>query len=173
MKRIPALAILAFATGCQTVDEAPPRYLAQATLRQASGLPAGTARLMTNGAEVTIAISVAGIAAGTHGVHLHAVGRCEAPDFTTAGPHLNPAGHQHGHENPAGAHLGDLPNVITDAAGAGSVSAVLTGSPDAVLAALFDTDGTAVVVHAGPDDYRTDPSGNSGLRVACGVLTRN
>ncbi|MEO6041802.1 MAG: superoxide dismutase family protein [Croceibacterium sp.] len=166
------LSCLGALASCQTIDELPNQRLAQATLRQASGLPAGTAQLFSNGSEVTISIALAGIPAGTHGVHLHMTGRCDAPAFTTAGGHLNPAGRQHGHENPAGAHLGDLPNVTTGAAGAGTVSATLQGTPQEILANLFDADGTAIVVHAGPDDYRTDPSGNSGARIACGVLTR-
>jgi Cu-Zn family superoxide dismutase len=109
---------------------------------------------------------------GVHGVHLHMVGSCEAPDFESAGAHLNPEGREHGTQNPAGAHLGDLPNVTIGRSGAGTVSVTLPGSRDAVLSRLFDADGTAVVVHASPDDYRSDPSGNSGARVACGVLTR-
>ncbi|MEO6153839.1 MAG: superoxide dismutase family protein [Croceibacterium sp.] len=173
MNRVIAAALsLGLLGGCQTIDEAAPQRLAQATLRQASGLPAGTAQVFSNGTEVTISIALAGITAGTHGIHLHAAGHCDAPAFTTAGPHLNPANRQHGHDNPAGAHLGDLPNVTTNAAGAGSVSAVVSGTPQEVMASLFDADGTAIVVHAGPDDYKTDPSGNSGARIACGVLTR-
>jgi Cu-Zn family superoxide dismutase len=78
---------------------------------------------------------------------------------------------QHGTENPAGAHLGDLPNLVVGAAGTGTVSATLRGTRADVLKDIFDADGTAVVVHATADDYRTDPSGNSGGRIACGVLT--
>ena len=167
-----AVPLVAALAACQTVDELPSERLAQATLRQASGLPAGTAQLLSNGDAVTISIAVVGITEGTHGVHLHTTGRCDAPDFTTAGPHLNPTNHQHGSENPAGPHLGDLPNVITGRAGAGTVSATLRGTRAEVLSQLFDADGTAVVVHATADDYRTDPSGNSGGRIACGVLTR-
>ena len=100
------------------------------------------------------------------------VGACEAPGFESAGGHLNPEMRQHGMQNPAGPHLGDLPNVTTDRAGVGAVSAALPGTRDAVLSRLFDADGTAIVVHASADDYRTDPSGNSGSRIACGVLSR-
>ena len=164
---------LAVALGaCTTVDELPTERLGQATLRLANGLPAGTAQLLASGSQVNISVAVAGISEGVHGVHLHMTGSCEAPDFTSAGGHLNPDSRQHGHENPAGAHLGDLPNVTTGGAGAGTVSATLRGSREEVLSRLFDADGTAVVVHAGADDYRTDPSGNSGARIACGVLTR-
>jgi Cu-Zn family superoxide dismutase len=163
---VPALA------ACQTVAEVPTQELARAALQTADGQPAGTARLLGNGTEVTITIALNGLKSGLHGVHLHTVGKCEAPAFATAGGHLNPAGHQHGSENPAGAHLGDLPNATIGAGGAGTVSASIPGTPAEVMAALFEADGTAVVVHADPDDYRTDPSGNSGARIACGVLTR-
>jgi Cu-Zn family superoxide dismutase len=158
--------------GCQTVAEQPAQELARAVLQQANGQPAGTARLLSNGSEVTITVALSGLSPGVHGIHLHMVGSCEGPAFASAGAHLNPASHQHGSANPAGAHLGDLPNVTIGAAGAGTVSATLTGAPADVMAALFDADGTAVVVHADPDDYRTDPSGNSGARIACGALRR-
>jgi len=174
MKRAPAfvLPLVAALAGCQTVDEVPNERLGQATLRLASGLPGGTAQLLVSGAQVNVSIAVVGLAPGVHGVHLHMTGSCEAPEFTSAGGHLNPGGHQHGASNPAGAHLGDLPNVTVGNLGTGTVSAMLPGTRDEVLAQLFDGDGTAVVVHAGADDYRTDPSGNSGGRIACGVLTR-
>ena len=167
-----ALPLCAALAGCQTMDEMPAQRIAQATLRQASGLPAGTAQVMRNGNEVTVSVAAVGITPGAHGVHLHTTGRCDAPDFTTAGPHLNPTNHQHGTQNPAGPHLGDLPNLTAGQAGAGTVSARLNGTPEEIMAALFDADGTAIVVHATADDYRTDPSGNSGGRIACGVLTR-
>jgi superoxide dismutase, Cu-Zn family len=160
-------------SGCQTVDEVPSQRLGQATLRLANGLPGGTAQLLASGSQVNISIALTGISAGTHGVHLHMVGSCDAPDFTSAGGHLNPGSRQHGTSNPAGPHLGDLPNITIGDNGLGAVSATLPGTSDSVLAQLFDADGTAVVVHADPDDYRTDPSGNSGPRIACGVLTRS
>jgi superoxide dismutase, Cu-Zn family len=175
MKRLATFVLLTAAavSGCQTVDEAPSQRLGQATLRLANGLPAGTAQLLATGTGVDVAIALVGISPGPHGVHLHMVGSCEAPDFTSAGGHLNPGNRQHGTGNPAGAHLGDLPNATVGNTGAGAVSATLSGSRETVLAQLFDADGTAIVVHANADDYRTDPSGNSGGRIACGVLTRS
>lgn len=174
MKRALTLALpLAMLAGCQTVDEAPNERLGQATLQLANGLPGGTAQLLASGGQVNISIAVVGLTPGVHGVHLHTTGSCTAPDFASAGAHLNPGGHQHGTSNPAGPHLGDLPNITAGANGSGSVSATLTGTREQVLAQLFDADGTAVVVHANADDYRTDPSGNSGGRIACGVLTRS
>jgi Cu-Zn family superoxide dismutase len=137
------------------------RVVAHGTVRQAGG-------------RLAIRIEAAGLAPGLYGVHLHAVGRCEAPAFATAGPHWNPTGRQHGRDNPAGAHMGDLPNLAVGQDGRGAVDFEIA---DATLAgpgarALLDADGAALVVHAQADDYRTDPSGNSGARIACGVLAR-
>lgn len=173
MRRASALILplVAALAGCQTADKPPSARLGQATLQLASGVPAGTAQLLSSGSQVNLAVAVVGLTEGMHGAHLHMVGSCDAPDFASAGGHLNPGGRQHGTENHAGAHLGDLPNIVVAGAGAGTVSATLPGTREEVLARLFDADGTAVVVHAGADDYRTDPSGNSGGRVACGVLT--
>src|SRR5688572_9106419 len=130
MKRLATFVLLTAAavSGCQTVDEAPSQRLGQATLRLANGLPAGTAQLLATGSGVDVAIALVGISPGPHGVHLHMVGSCEAPDFTSAGGHLNPGNRQHGTSNPAGAHLGDLPNATVGNTGAGAVSTTLSGS---------------------------------------------
>jgi superoxide dismutase, Cu-Zn family len=101
---------------------------------------------------------------GTYGLHIHQTGRCDLPDFTGAGPHWNPTGRRHGRHNPQGPHFGDLSNMVVDANGRGVIEAVIGGDP-------MDGDGAAVVIHANPDDERTDPSGNSGARIACGVLS--
>lgn len=165
---LPALLIGA----CTTLEDVPTERLGEASLRFANGVPAGTAQLLGNGATVSIAVAVAGLEPGEHGFHLHAVGSCAAPGFTSAGGHLNPAGNSHGHLSPDGKHLGDLPNIRVTSGRAGSIEADLAGTRQSVLDQIFDADGTAVVVHAGPDDYRTDPSGDSGARIACGVLER-
>jgi Cu-Zn family superoxide dismutase len=169
---IACAALGAALAGCQTVPQASGERLGSAQLHLADGAPVGTAELFGQGPALTISIALRGLPPGVHGVHLHMVGKCEGPGFTSAGGHLNPGGHQHGTENPAGAHLGDLPNVTIAADGRGAVQATLPGARDANLAAIFDADGTAVVVHAMPDDYRTDPAGNAGARIACGVLGR-
>ncbi len=160
MVTIVGLPLAALLAGCQTLDELPTERIGQATLRLANGLPGGTAQLLASGSQVNISIAAAGVSQGVHGVHLHMVGSCDAPDFQSAGGHLNPDGRQHGLENTAGSHLGDLPNLTVGASGAGTVSATLRGSREEVLARIFDSDGTAVVIHANADDYRTDPSGN-------------
>jgi Cu-Zn family superoxide dismutase len=175
MSRVSAAAALPFVAllaACATPSGDATDRVAQATLRLSSGLPAGTAQVFAAGDQVSVTIAAAGLSQGVHGAHLHMVGSCEAPNFDSAGGHLNPDSRQHGTDNPAGAHLGDLPNITVGSSGAGTVTATLSGSRDSVLARLFDADGTAIVVHASADDYRTDPSGNSGGRIACGVLTR-
>ena len=109
---------------------------------------------------------------GTHGIHVHEVGVCEAPSFESAGAHFNPEHKQHGIENENGPHAGDLPNIEIDEDG----SAQLTFYSKAVTLklnepnSLFDEDGSSIVIHEKPDDYKTDPAGNSGARIACGVI---
>jgi Cu-Zn family superoxide dismutase len=136
------------------------------------GTVKGRLRLASKAGRVELRLDVHGLPPGEHGVHLHALGSCNAPDFASAGPHLNPQAHKHGSLNPQGSHLGDLPNLKVGNGGRGSMTAQLSGSPPELAPLLFDGDGTAVVVHAAADDYRTDPSGNSGERIACGAVTR-
>lgn len=159
--------------GCATTADLPTVKLATATLKQGNGLPAGSAVLAAAGDTVTLTVAVAGLGAGDRGMHLHMVGRCDGPDFTSAGGHLNPGARQHGVNNPAGSHLGDLPNLTVGGNGNGSATATLSGTRAELEAALFDADGTAIIIHAAADDYKTDPTGNSGPRVVCGVLTRS
>ena len=166
---LPALAL----TGCATYGELPTDRVASAELRFANGLPAGTAQLYRAGGELRISGAFAGLEAGPHGFHLHTTGRCDAPDFTSAGGHLNPTGAEHGSENPQGSHLGDLPNLQIAGNGTGSTTATISDDPAMAEAAIFDADGTAVMIHAGADDYMSDPAGAAGSRVACGVLTRS
>jgi Cu-Zn family superoxide dismutase len=111
-------------------------------------------------------------AAGEHGIHVHAVGKCEPDAFTTAGGHFNPTGKKHGLNSPEGSHAGDMPNMVLDGQGNSTYETTLAGiSLDGGANSLFDADGSAVVIHAGPDDLVTDPAGNSGARVACGVVS--
>ena len=148
------------------------QVVANASLMLASGASAGTAELLQGPDGFRVHVDAKGLPAGVHGIHLHMVGKCDAPAFTTAGGHLNPDGHQHGAENPAGSHLGDLTNLTVGADGSGALDFALRGGADMTGPALFDADGTALVIHAAPDDYKTDPSGNSGARLACGVFVR-
>jgi superoxide dismutase, Cu-Zn family len=112
------------------------------------------------------------IPAGPHGMHIHDVGSCEGPTFESAGAHLNPAHRQHGLDNPEGPHLGDGPNVGADAANEASVDVIFRGVMwnGSAPMSLFDANGSAIVIHESRDDQRTDPSGSSGARIACGVV---
>ena len=166
-----ALGLGLLAGGCTTFAGANDRLVGGATFATPSGATVGTALLTEDPQGLKLTMVMTGLTPGSaHGLHLHAVGACQGPAFASAGPHLNPAGRQHGMDNPAGSHLGDLPNLVVNAAGAGRLTAHLPGDPAQVAAQLFDSDGTAIVLHAEPDDLRTDPSGNSGARIACGAL---
>jgi Cu-Zn family superoxide dismutase len=140
-------------------------------LNGTDGRPVGTVTLSEDANGVTIKVDASAIAAGTHGVHLHEKGLCEGPKFESAGAHWNPESKQHGRDNPMGAHLGDLANFDIGQAGAATTSFTVAGvTMSGATNALADADGTSLVVHAKADDYKTDPSGNSGDRVACAVL---
>ena len=152
------------ATGCVT-DE--PKGGAPMPLVIASGQAIGTVRAWQTAGGVTFRVEATGLPHGIHGIHVHSVGRCDGPDFASAGPHWNPAGRKHGLGNPAGPHAGDLPNVEVAANGVLGATVVLPGTN---LATLLDADGAALVIHAGADDNITDPSGNSGARIACAVI---
>ena len=140
---------------------------ATAMLATATGAPVGRATATDVAGGVRFTIDAMAMPPGTHGAHVHMVGRCDAPDFASAGGHWNPTAMKHGAMNPQGPHQGDLPNLVIANDGRGTIAATI---PGATLAALMDADGAAMVVHAQPDDLKTDPSGNSGGRIACGVF---
>ena len=120
---------------------------------------------------LAITVNASGLTPGTHGIHLHETGRCEGPKFASAGGHWNPGMKKHGRDNPEGAHLGDLANLEVAANGTATASFTVAGATIASGAAMLaDADGTALVIHAKTDDYKTDPSGASGDRIACAVL---
>jgi Cu-Zn family superoxide dismutase len=151
-----------------------PKGGAPMALINSAGQSIGTVRAWQTAGGLAFRIDAAGLPHGVHGIHVHSVGRCDPPDFASAGAHWNPAGHKHGFRNPAGPHAGDLPNVEVAANGVLSQTVTL---PSASLftsagtpGALLDSDGAALVIHAAVDDYVTDPSGNSGARIACAVI---
>ncbi len=122
---------------------------------------------------VHVNVAVSGLTPGLHGIHIHQKGICIGPSFTSAGEHYNPLGKEHGLKNPKGSHAGDLPNLKVGADGKGYMSTttnLVTLSPGPTT--LSTTNGTALVIHAGPDDQMTNPAGNSGARVACGVIEK-
>ena len=142
---------------------------AVAMLRTADGTAAGSATATAAGGQVAIVLQVQGLPPGEHGVHVHMTGRCDGPTFESAGGHWNPTNATHGLEDPAGQHAGDMPNLTVGADGAGTLEYQLVGGS---FDGLMDADGSAFVVHASADDQRSDPSGNSGDRIACGVFER-
>jgi superoxide dismutase, Cu-Zn family len=168
-----ALASL-LAAGCAGFS-APVDNTARAELRNPGGQVVGTATFTQVGSAMRVLLEVQGLPPGVKGVHVHAVGKCDGPDFNSAGNHFNPTGRQHGALNPQGLgpHAGDLPNITVGADGKGRLeSTTELMSVGGGQASVFDADGSAIVVHAAPDDFRTDPTGNSGARIACGVIVR-
>ena len=145
---------------------------AYAQLYDSRGADRGRADIYRDTSGLRIELVARGFAAGTYGMHVHAVGQCTVPDFASAGPHWNPTSAQHGRDNPMGAHHGDLPNLVVEPDQIGRATLRMVGSRFEGNDGLLDADGAAFVIHAGPDDYKTDPSGNSGGRVACGVIVR-
>ena len=146
---------------------------AKATLHNAQGEEVGNATFTQMPDGVKISLSVRNLSQGPHAFHIHAVGLCEPPDFKTAGGHFNPYGKKHGLKNPEGAHAGDLQNISVGPDGTAQTEASATfvtlgegGN------SLFHPEGTALVIHANADDDVTDPAGNAGARIACGVIEK-
>jgi Cu-Zn family superoxide dismutase len=168
MKRtlILSLSLLTLAA-CMTASSGGSAPQATVSLASSAGDVRGSARIADGANGLQVSVAAKGLPAGTHGVHLHTTGRCDAPDFASAGGHWNPTARKHGRNNPDGAHHGDLPNIEIGPDGRGRLSFTV---PSATLSQLMDQDGAALVVHATADDYRTDPSGNSGSRIACGIV---
>jgi Cu-Zn family superoxide dismutase len=144
---------------------------ANAPLVNAEGEEIGTVTLTQMEQGVSVFAEAEGLPAGTHAFHIHETGDCQTPDFQSAGGHYNPEEHQHGWNNAEGHHAGDLPNVQVPDDGAISIEyftdAITLGEGDNTV---YDDDGSAVVVHEGEDDYESDPTGEAGGRIACGVI---
>lgn len=159
-------------TAAQRMQNAASR--ATAIVYNVSGAPVGTAQIwQDNNGLVSLEIASISLPAGTHGIHFHEVGKCEGGTtaFSTAGAHYNPMGLEHGLQNPRGPHAGDNPNIVIPAGGVGKVAF----STDRIsltpgTRTLFDADGSSLVIHANADDQVSNPSGNSGARIACGVV---
>ena len=165
---------LSSAVACSSLVTRHPVAAATTALSDANGVLVGSAELWQEGSGVVhVEVTATGLPPGVHGLHFHAVGRCEggATAFATAGGHYNPLSREHGLNNAGGPHAGDAPNISVGADGKGHLSfttnrATLTAGS----VSLFDADGTALVIHGAADDQVSQPSGNSGARIACGVL---
>jgi Cu-Zn family superoxide dismutase len=145
---------------------------ARASIKNAKGQAVGTARLTSTPNGVLLEADLNGLPAGEHALHVHETGRCEPPQYTSAGDHFSPQRKRHGFLDPEGPHAGDLPNIHVQAA-ALTIEYLIDGvTLQGGANALLDRDGAAIVVHAEPDDYRTDPAGNGGNRIACGVIEK-
>lgn len=153
-------------------DESPTAVIANAAIQDAQGKIVGLVSFREVRQGVRVDVKVTGLPDGTHGIHIHAVGKCDPPDFASAGGHFNPAGGVHGLPGTPTAHAGDLPNIVVGKDGKGTLLFYdpLISLNKAQSNGLTFGGGTAVIVHANVDDGKTDPAGNSGPRIACGIV---
>ena len=162
------LAVILLTAGCASSGD-DGTLVGRVRLMGTSGQPMGEASLFQVEGGIRIIANFPNLPEGDHGLHFHSVGECLPPTFESAGPHFNPTGRQHGRLNPNGPHLGDLPNVDR---GRTMVNFVVPGLQMTGPNGLDDANGSSLILHANMDDQKTDPSGNSGARIRCGVVER-
>ena len=165
--------LLSFSVAAQFANAA--TKSAHANIVNAQGTQIGTAKLTAASQGVKVSVKVSQLTPGEHGIHVHTVGKCESPAFTTAGGHFNPTSSHHGvhNTNTPHPHVGDLPNLVVAKNGKGNATFTIVGATlDEGANSLFHEGGTALVIHAKADDLMSDPSGNSGDRIACGVIEK-
>lgn len=172
MTRILPVVLLTLAAGCAGRPAQPATVAPTLTARMldSADTSVGSASLLESRRGPLLVLKLQGMSPGTHGLHVHATGRCDPPAFESAGPHLNPGNRKHGARNPAGPHAGDLPNVRARADSSVDTTLVLGSDLLAPAALGAGAPARALVLHAKADDLLTDPSGNSGDRIVCGVL---
>lgn len=179
MKKMTILSPLLILAACNNqAEEAAPSDVApdsfemlRADIKNGDGESIGEAIIGNDNGTLLLDLTVSALTPGSHGFHIHTVGSCETPDFKSAGGHWNPLGAEHGIENPNGSHAGDLPNLDVDENGNATLVQFSLGEmASGAAGTLVDEDGGAIVIHADADDLSSDPSGNAGARVACGVL---
>ena len=170
-----AACLLSYATAQETAQKTAQQNSVTVELKNGQGESVGTATLtsMANDKGVRIKLALKNLTPGTHGIHFHEVAKCEGPTFETAGAHFNPTSKKHGLKNPEGAHAGDMNNFMVKRNG--TANATVTSNRVTLgdgNTSLYTGTGTSLVVHAKADDQKTDPSGNSGDRIACGVISK-
>ena len=174
--RIPMLAVAMAFTLCTSAGWAQAKPVTKKTveLKDAKGNSVGTATIVAKGQGVEVKLALKDLPPGEHAVHFHQNPKCDPPDFKSAGGHFNPTNKQHGFDNPMGHHAGDMPNFTVKENG---TTKATVKDADVVLGngseanSLFVNGGTSIMIHAKADDMKTDPSGNSGERIACGAIT--
>ena len=170
---VSALATSTLACGRKPAAATTPANSVTVSLSDAKGASIGTARLSPAASGVRITLAVSGLPPGEHAIHVHQTAQCDAPAFTSAGGHFNPDQKHHGLSNPEGPHAGDMPNFTVDASGRSSATIVAPGvTLDAGPHSVFTGGGTALVIHEKADDMKSDPAGNAGARIACGVIRK-